>query len=261
MSMFSAVDAAADPARAIAYLDHTRRAQSGMKQYAAAAHALEAPDGFVLDVGCGLGHDLALLRGVGVSSIGVDASAALLAEAKQRHGRAFPLLRAAGEALPFPDASIAGARMERVLQHAVDPAALLREVVRCLRPGALLTVFEPNWAGFTVRTDAGDAACGWISAVRHPGVGAALWELLEGAGCLVLDRVEELSVWRSLGVLDGAIGLDRSVAAAVATGRVSAEVAEHWLREQRARDAAGTFLATMPKVMVVARRATPSQSG
>jgi SAM-dependent methyltransferase len=225
-----------------------------MKHYANAAHAMRDPEGFVLDVGCGVGHDLELLSAAGMAPVGIDPSAVLLSVARERSGASFPLLRSGGEALPFRDESIAAARLERVLQHVTEPAAVLDEVVRCLRPGSLLTVFEPNWAGLTVRSGSGDERCGWVSAVRHPGVGGALWDLLEAAGCTVLDRVEELSVWRSLGVLDGTIGLERSVAHAVHHGRVSPQKADRWVREQRARDARGHFYAMMPKVMLVATR-------
>jgi SAM-dependent methyltransferase len=254
MSMFSSVDASDDPARAIWYLDQTTRAESGMKHYAMAAHALRSPNGFVLDVGCGIGHDLALLASAGISPAGVDASAVLLDVARERSTGTVPLLRAIGEALPFRDESIAGARIERVLMHVVDPSVVLAEVVRCLRREALLTVFEPDWDRFTVRTDAGEERCGWVCAARHPGVGGVLWELLEAAGCVVLDRVEELSVWRSLAVLDGTVGLERSIAHVVQHERISRSAADRWLDEQRARDALGCFYATMPKVLFVARR-------
>lgn len=254
VSMFSSVDASEDPTRAISYLDQTRRAQSGMKHYANAAHAMRAPNGFVLDVGCGVGHDLGLLAAASMAPVGVDPSAVLLAVARERGGGSYPLLQANGEALPFRDESIAGAQIERVLQHVAQPSVVLVEVVRCLRRGALLTVFEPNWAGFTVRSESGDERCGWLCAVRHPEVGGSLWDLIEAAGCTVLDRVEELSVWRSLDVLDGTIGLERSIAHAVEHGRVSEQKADDWLREQRARDARGRFYAMMPKVMIVATR-------
>jgi SAM-dependent methyltransferase len=252
--MFSSVDASDDPTRAVWYLDQTRRAESGMKHYAKAAHAMRGPHGFVLDVGCGVGHDLALLADAGLEPIGVDPSAVLVAVARERGRGLYPLLRANGEALPFRDESIAGARIERVLQHVVDPARVLNEVVRCLRPGALLTVFEPNWARFVVRSESGDQRCGWVSAVRHPEIGGSLWDLLEIAGCTVLDRVEELSVWRRLAVLDEVIGLERSIAHGVENGRVSRQEAERWLQEQRARDSFGNFYAMMPKVMLVATR-------
>jgi SAM-dependent methyltransferase len=252
--MFSSVDASDDPTRAIWYLDQTRRAESGMKHYAKAAHALRAPSGFVLDVGCGVGHDLSLLASAGMDPVGVDPSAVLLEVARERGAGAYPLLRAVGEALPFRHESIAGARVERVLMHVVDPAVVLKELVRCLRPGALLTIFEPNFGDLTVRSESGDERCGCVCPARHPDVGGALWDLLEAAGCVVLDRVEELSVWRSLDVLDGTVGLDRSIAHAVRNGRVSQQAADRWLGEQRARDALGIFYAMMPKVLLVARR-------
>jgi SAM-dependent methyltransferase len=252
--MFSSVDGADDPNRAIWYLDQTTRAESGMKHYAQAAHALRAPDGFVLDIGCGIGHDLELLASAGVQPIGIDPSAVLLDVTRQRSTGRYPLLRAEGEALPFRDQSIAGARIERVIMHVTDPAVVIDEVVRCLRRGALLTVFEPDWGAFTVRSESGDDQCGWVCAARHPAIGGALWALLEVAGCAVLDRVEELSVWRSLDVLDGTVGLDRSINHAVQNGRISQHAAHKWIDEQRERDAAGMFHATMPKVLLVAQR-------
>src|SRR3979409_2266447 len=99
--MFSAVDASEDPSRAVWYLDQTTRAESGMKHYAVAAHALRVPSGFVLDVGCGVGHDLALLASAGMEPVGVDPSAVLLGVASERGAGLYPLLRAVGEALPF----------------------------------------------------------------------------------------------------------------------------------------------------------------
>lgn len=43
------------------------------------------PGSRVLDVGCGSGRDVAFLRGRGVQAYGVDASAAMVAEARRRH--------------------------------------------------------------------------------------------------------------------------------------------------------------------------------
>ena len=117
-----------------------------------------------------------------------------------------------------------------------------------------MTIFEPNWRDFTVRSERGEERCGWVCSARHPDVGGVLCELLEAAGCIVLDRVEELSVWRSLDVLDGVVGIDRSLTSAVQHERISQSAADCWLAEQRARDAAGMFHGTMPKVLVVARR-------
>ncbi len=123
--LFSAVDDADDPGRAISYLDVIADAATGMKHYAAAAHAQRRPQGLVLDLGCGSGHDLVLLARLGVSAVGVDPSAVLLASARERAG-CVPLVRAVGEALPFADRTIAGCRIERVFIHVDDPVVATR---------------------------------------------------------------------------------------------------------------------------------------
>jgi hypothetical protein len=95
---------------------------------------------------------------------------------------------------------------------------------------------------------------GWLSGVARPVVGGERWRLVEEAGCQVLDRVEELSVWRSLATLESATGFPASVDRAVAAGRLGARLAQRWVEEQRQRDAEGRFEATVAKVLVVARR-------
>jgi SAM-dependent methyltransferase len=253
MSLFSSVDGVA-PERAAAYLERVARGQRGMKHYAAAAHARREPDGFVLDLGCGAGPDLVLLGGAGVRAVGVDPSAFLLAEARRATAGAAPLVRATGEALPFHDGSLGGCRIERVLMHVHEPAAILAEVARCLRAGSLLTVFEPDWSSFRVRCEHGSAPAGWIAGARHPDVGGTLWELAEAMGFDVADRVEELSVWRSPDQIGLILPVDESVELAVAAGRISRADATEWLREQHARADRGEFHATIAKVMIVAVR-------
>jgi hypothetical protein len=118
--------------------------------------------------------------------------------------------------------------------------------------GGLITVFEPDWSEFRVRTDHGVATAGWLAGLRQPGVGGALWKLLEDAGCDVVDRVEELSVWRSIEVLDAVLGLQDSLEGAVDAARIGRREADAWVREQISREAMGAFYATIPKVLVVA---------
>ena len=252
MSVFSNVDDSDDPDLAVAYLSVTARAASGMKHYALAAHALRQPDGFVLDVGCGAGHDLALLQSKGITAVGVDPSATMLRSAAGRVEA--PLVQANGERLPFRSGSIAGCRIERVLVHVPEPSVFLGEVARCLRPGALVTVFEPVWNRFTVREADEDVSAAWLAPVLNPDAGDRLWEWVEQAGCVVLDRVEELSVWRSIDTLERAINLDRATASAIDESRISESTEARWQQRQRERSRRGDFQATIPKVLIVAQR-------
>lgn len=253
MSGFSAVDGSSDPASLARYLDTAALTLSGMKAYMAATHKPNRPDGPLLDLGCGAGQDLELLSGAGITGIGLDPSAALLGVARERVERPAPLVQGRGETLPFRDRSFAGVRVDRVLQHVFRPEAILVEAVRVLRPGGLLTAFEPDWSRLRCRTESGESEVSWLSGVANPGIGGQLWELAEQAGCVVLDRVEELSVWQSLAAVDRVLGtgaLDR----AVAGGRITAEGAKAWLAEQRQREAAGMAFGTLPKVLIVAQK-------
>ncbi len=254
MPGFSAVDDSDQPGALLRYLDDAAAAESGMKQYAVAAHALRRPAGPILDVGCGAGHDLVLLADAGLAAVGVDPSAVMVTAARDRTAAAVPVVRAAGEALPFADGAFAGCRIERVLLHVADPRVVLAESVRCVAAGGLVTVLEPDFGSFRVRSTTLPERADWISAARNPGVGARLWELLEQAGCDVLDRVEELSVWRSLARLENVAGFPMSVERAVAAGRLDATDATRWVDEQRARNAAGEFYALLPKIQVVAQK-------
>ena len=252
-SAFSSAFSSVDPARLVEYLDTTSAGQRGMKHYMAAAHRGVAADRAVLDVGCGAGHDVELLTSFGATAIGVDPSDVMVREAAARAPSA-PFVRGTGEALPFRDGAFAGARIERVLMHVDDPEAVLAETLRCVEPRGRVSVFEPDWSRYTVRTDAGDEPAGWLSNARHPEVGGRLWSLLEAVGCDVMDRVEELSVWRTLAELDQAIGIDTAILRAVEAGRISAAGADDWLAHQRERDAHDEFRSTIPKILVVAMK-------
>src|SRR5262245_50248993 len=100
--------------------------------------------GEVYDLGCGPGQTTAFLHGCGVRVRGLDLSAELLREARQRHpGVEFE----AGDmlALPFADASAAGVVAFYAIVH-LSPAGLRRalaEMYRVLRPeGRLLLAFH-----------------------------------------------------------------------------------------------------------------------
>jgi SAM-dependent methyltransferase len=189
VSGFSSVDDSPDPAALVRFLDEAARAESGMKRYAVAAHVLRRPAGPILDVGCGAGHDLVLFAAEGLRVVGVDPSAVMVDAARTRTaGAGASVVRAVGEALPFAGDSFSGCRIERVLMHVADPLVVLAEVLRCVVSGGLVTVFEPNWASFRVRSEVLSERATWLTFVKHPDVGARLWELLDDLGCDVLDR-------------------------------------------------------------------------
>jgi SAM-dependent methyltransferase len=256
VSQFSDVDAAPDAVALEAYLDLAARRLSAMKRYIVGAH-LAAGSAVVLDVGCGTGHDLELLAASGVRSVGVDASVSMLTAARRRGVRRSlrgPLVRARGEVLPFVDEAFDGCRVDRVLQHVQVPELVVREAVRCVRRGGLLTVFEPDWSSLRVASDAFDTDAVWLANVCHPGIGRELRPLLESVGVEIVDEVEERSVWRSFALADRLVNVTAGIKRRIEAGAFTPASAAAWLDEQRSRDRDGAFVATVSKVLVVGQR-------
>jgi SAM-dependent methyltransferase len=94
----------------------------------------------LLDCGCGAGATLSRLCTAGFRPVGLDLSAALVAEAGCRvPGR---VLRAKAGRLPFAAAAFEGAFCECVLSALADPEAALAELARVLVHGGYLVVSD-----------------------------------------------------------------------------------------------------------------------
>ncbi len=152
----------------------------------------------LVDVGCGPGDAaIALAADVGPCGevVGIDTSRAMLRAARERAAGAacpFRAVRGDAAALPAPDGSCDAARAERVLQWVPDPAGVVAELHRVLRPGARLGLIDTDWSTFTVETGDDDV----LAAVRaHVGVerrrpshvGRRLWSLARDAGLVDLE--------------------------------------------------------------------------
>lgn len=109
------------------------------------AHGLDlcafAPGSLVLDLACGAGASLGLLRERGCRALGLDISPLLLTEASGNSGGA-PCLLADMAALPLRDACLDGILCECALSLADDPARVLAECARCLKPGGRLLLCD-----------------------------------------------------------------------------------------------------------------------
>jgi demethylmenaquinone methyltransferase/2-methoxy-6-polyprenyl-1,4-benzoquinol methylase len=107
-------------------------------------NALGLPPGAVVaDLACGTGDLCADLARRGLTPVGFDLSAGMLAAA---HSTA-PLVRADVLSLPLPGSSVDGATCGFALRNLVDLTGFLAELARIVRPGgriALLEVAEPT---------------------------------------------------------------------------------------------------------------------
>jgi SAM-dependent methyltransferase len=97
-----------------------------------------APETDLLDVGCGT----AWLADHFVSYTGIEGNPEAVRGAVER-GRNV-IQGDVEQPLPFEDASFGGAVLKDVLEHVRDPAAVVREVRRVLRTGALVFASSPD---------------------------------------------------------------------------------------------------------------------
>jgi ArsR family transcriptional regulator len=124
--------------------DRLRDELFGDRFHLSALPAFADADWTVGDLGCGTGQMSAALAPFVRRVIAVDASAAMLQAAKKRLGGFdnIELRRGDLEALPIDDARLDAATMALVLHHLPDPAAVLKEVARVLKPGGRLMLVD-----------------------------------------------------------------------------------------------------------------------
>lgn len=168
----------------------------------------------LLDIGTGTGRVLELLAPRVAQGLGVDASKAMLALARARLARAGLTHCAVRLAdmyrLPLADASFDIAVLQMVLHYAEDPAGVLAEAARVLRPSGRLIVIDLARHG---RDDIATKL-----AHRWPGFAdAAMADLLTGAGLsggdpLVVPGPLEVRIWPATRRADAPAPLSHALA-------------------------------------------------
>ena len=116
--------------------------------------------GRLLDVGAASGAFLAEAHAAGFDAAGIEPSRAM---ADRARGRGFRVENSAVEAASFPAASFDVVACFDVLEHLVDPVAVLRRLREWLAPGGLLALTVPDFGGLWAR------ACGarWPFVTPH----------------------------------------------------------------------------------------------
>lgn len=169
-------------------------------------------DGQVLDLGCGRGYWLAWMRAEGMSPVGVEPDPRVRAGAAHA-----PVVVGDGARIPLRDSSVGLVWCIHVLHHLSDPAQVLSEVVRVLRPGGHLLLAEtvedhplislgrrvwPSWDGVPIQSRfraaallelLGTAGLEVVEHRQHSLMSFAAWALPRGGrrAWRVLTKVEE----------------------------------------------------------------------
>jgi SAM-dependent methyltransferase len=165
-----------------------------------------SPGARLLDVGCGPGVTLALLRELGYCGIGADTSPVFLGEIKAR----FPgerCLRADMRHLPLREGSLDGILYECVLSQARDKQGVLREAWRALAPGGRLLLGDlvlrappapaEQEAGAPCPKDAGGTGATFACIEGAVSLGR-LGELLRGCAFRILCSEDHTRLLREL---------------------------------------------------------------
>ena len=127
--------------RRLVLRDHVRFVEQALRRSRAS--------GPLLDVGCGGGLFLGMMRERGFRVLGLDNSPEAAAIAWRR--QAAPAVCGLMENAPFPAGSVAGLTMFHVLEHLYDPRAYLIVARRLLAPDGRLVVQVPNAASWQFR--------------------------------------------------------------------------------------------------------------
>ena len=113
---------------------------------ALAARSALGPDAHVVDVGTGTGFIAGGLAARAARVTGTDSSPAMLDQARTNLDGLgvdnVDLLEAGVEGVPLPDDAADAAVANMVLHHAPDPAAMIAEMARVVRPGGTVAVTD-----------------------------------------------------------------------------------------------------------------------
>ena len=219
----------------------------------------------VLDVGCGLGHELqrlAPLVGRQGRLLGVDVSPTMIIEARRRAAAlGLPITFEVGDAhaLGLPDDSFDLCRVVRVLRYVESPERVIAEMRRVVCRGGFVMSFDFDSDQTVV--DAPDTTLTRTmaeildAAVPHPWIGRQLFGLFRRAGLadvrvvphpICLTGARGFGMYRRLN--------EGTIAAAVSSGQLSPADAARWWHALEESASAETFLVAVLGFIVVGRK-------
>ena len=125
--------------------------------------------GDVLDIGCGEGRFCRLMQAQGLTTVGLDPTSALLAQAKERDAQG-TYVAGRAEALPFEDAHFDAVVFYLSLIDIADFRVALAEAVRVLRPSGVLIIanLHPHATARPVDLSAKESS--WMPRADKPAV-------------------------------------------------------------------------------------------
>ena len=220
----------------------------------------------LLEVGCGMGHELRRLAGrvaPGGSVLGIDMNRAMIDEARRRTadlGRAVRCQVGDVQRLELGDDAVDGVRAERVLMYVPDQQRAIGELARVVRPGGRVVAFELDYGATLVDLPDREIAKRVLDilggTVPHRRLGRALARTFHQAGLREI-RTEALPITLPPGVHRQLVG--PALAAAVEAGTLAARAYQHWLAAARDAERGGYHSDTFIGMVVSARKPEPGR--
>lgn len=161
------------------------------------------PGGDLLDIGCSIGRLMKVARDEGFRVTGLELGARAAAHARAHFGLDVREVRL--EEAGLPDGSFDVVTLIETLEHVPDPAAMLREIHRVLRPGGVIVVGVPNLGSLGVMV-LGSVARTFNRNHLHYFTEGTLARLLEAEGFEVAWKGSKVSLLDS--VLNHLQGVD-----------------------------------------------------
>ena len=251
VSHFTEVDHSGDPDFYVRFLDRGNSLPDIIRCKPVILDGLRLRDGHhVADLGCGMGADvfeIARIVGPDGSVVGVDFSEAMILEARRRAEELdLPVAFHVGDAqaLRFDDATFDACRSERMLMHVPDAGAALAEMVRVIKPGGRISIFDFDWDTFVIDSPDKPTTRAVVEAfsdgIRNGWIGRQLPRLLREHGMTEINVVgyPVFIDFEFLGLLIGG-----RLTAAQAAGLLDPERIRAWWQGLADAEQAGTFLA------------------
>jgi ubiquinone/menaquinone biosynthesis C-methylase UbiE len=222
----------------------------------------------LLEVGCGMGHEVRRLAGrvaPGGSVLGIDLNHAMIGEARRRTadlGGAVRCQVGDVQQLELGDDVVDGARAERVLMYVPDQQRAVSELARVVRPGGRVVAFELDYGGTLVDLPDRGTAQRVLDVlgdtVAHRWMGRALPRMFHHAG--LRDIVADpFPISLPPGIHRQLVG--PALAAAVEARTLEAHAYQHWLAAAQDAERDGYHSDTFVGLVVSARKPAPGLTG